>query len=532
MNYQKKAFINGKFYTMKEEDHQCEAVVVQKGKFLYCGTTEGAKQLIEKDDIIVDLKGKTVMPGFIDAHQHVQAYARDLQKLNLREVSSLEELKDILKEKARNTPKGELIQGVGFDHEKFPVAVLPTKEDLDEVSPDHPVVITRYCLHTNVANSKALEIGGIKKGFIPSVENSIEFDAKGEPTGRLWEKSAADLVKAIQGNVSEYESMKDAVEQATREFNKYGITSIHPIQGKQCDLFEDTRLYQDLRDEGRLWARVYMGYDELPGGSIRTGLGDDMIKYGFFKIYTDGSLGARSAMLTKPYADDLGQIGVMNHTQEVLNELVQEAYDRDIQIAVHMIGDKAVEMSLTALENCYFKNPKEDIRFRMIHVSLINESILERVKKLPVMCDIQPTYVSSNIHWSDSRVGDRAPYLFAWKSLIDAGLVLTGSSDCPVEPINPMVGIYAVVTRAGYDGYMPEGWHPEQKLTRYQAACLYTKNGAYASFEEDRKGTIEEGKLADFAVLDQNPFVVPEPEILNIRVENTYLGGEEIYSLY
>ena len=286
---------------------------------------------------------------------------------------------------------------------------------------------------------------------------------------------------------------------------RYGITGIHPIQGKSVNLLESTRVYQDLRDEGRLPVRIYIGYDEFPPMGIRTGLGDEMVKFGFYKIYTDGSLGARSARFSQPYHDDPSQRGVMIHTQEGLNKLIATAYDRDIQIGIHAIGDEAVDMAVTALEESYYKNPKEDIRFRLIHASLVREDLIERMKKLPMMCDVQPTYVSTNISWSDSRVGERAGYLFAWKRLVDAGLVLTGSSDAPVEPINPLLGIYSAVTRKGYDE-APE-------------------------FEENIKGTLEEGKLADFAVLDRDVFQVPENDIQRIKVVKTYLGASETFSL-
>lgn len=527
-----KAFINGRFYTMREEGETCQAVVVRNGRILRCTDNEEAVRAAEEaGGEIIDLKGKTVLPGFIDAHQHVQAFAGNMQKVNLRDVTSLEELQEKIKERAALTPKGRLIQGAGFDHEKFRVPVLPTKEDLDAAAPDNPVIITRYCVHTNVANSMALEQGGVKKGFVPSRPGTVEFDENGEPTGRLWEQAAADLVSEIQQGGDSYEAVKDMVAAALLESAKYGITGVHPIQGKLCDLYEETRVYQDLKDEGRLPVRIYIGYDEFPAMGMKSGLGDEMVKYGFYKIYTDGSLGARSARLSEPYSDAPDQVGVMNHTQEDLNELIKTAYDRDLQIGIHAIGDKAIEMALTGLENCYYENPKEDIRFRLIHTSLINDDILERMKKLPIMCDIQPTYVSTNVSWSDSRVGERAGNLFAWRRLVDAGFVLSASSDAPVEPINPLLGIYAVVTRQGYDGYPEGGWHPENKLTRYEAVSLYTKNGAYASFEEDIKGTIEEGKLADFAVLDEDVFTVPEAEIQNIRVVKTYLGGKQTFSL-
>lgn len=526
----KKAFVNGTVYTMKAENDVCSAFVVEDGKFIFCGSDEEAKA-IAGDSEVVDLEGKPVLPGFTDTHQHVLSYARDLHKLNLKNVTSVEELKRLIQEKAATLEKGEWIQGTGFDHEKFDVAVLPTKADLDEAAPDHPVLITRYCLHVNVANSMALEIGGIKKGFVPAVDNTVEFDENGEPTGRLWDQAAADLAALIPDKLASYEARKDAVELACRELNKVGIIGVHPIQGKHCDLLEETSIYQDLHKEGRLTARIYLGFDEYPGCGIRRGLGDSMVKYGFYKVFTDGSIGARSALLNEPYSDDPSQIGVSNYSQEELDAVIQDAYDNDLQIGVHVIGDRSVEMLLESLEKAYFANPKKDARFRMIHMSILNENIIERMKKLPVIIDVQPMFVSTNVRWIESRVGpERAKYTYAFKRLIDAGFMLTGGSDSPIETFNPFMGAYAIVTRQGLDGFPEGGWMPQERVTPYEAMCMYTKNAAYASYEEDVRGTIEEGKFADFIVLDADVFQVEHRKIKDIQVEKTYLNGNLVYS--
>lgn len=524
----RKAYINGVIYTMKEENDVCSAFVVEDGNFIYCGNDEEAKAIADGE--IVDLEGKTVLPGLIDTHQHVLAYSRDLHKLNLKDVKSLEELKERIKEKAATLKKGEWIQGTGFDQERFTVAVLPTKKDLDEAAPDNPVLITRYCLHVNVANSKALEAGGIDKNFVPALENTVEFDQDGEPTGIILDQAAADLSALIPDPNATHEARKNAVELACKELNKVGLVGVHPIQGKHCDLFEDTKIYQDLSKEGRLTARVYLGFDELPGLGMRRGMGDSMVQYGFYKLFTDGSLGARSALLNEPYTDDPTQIGVTNYSQEELDAKIKEAYDMDLQIGVHTIGDRSVEMVIESLEKAYFANPKQNVRFRMIHMSLLNEEVIRRMKKLPVVIDIQPMFVSTNVRWSELRVGpERAKYNYCWKRLIDEGFIITAGSDSPIETFNPMMGAYAIVTRQGLDGYPEGGWYPEQRVTPYEALCMYTKNAAYVSYEEDVKGTIEEGKYADFVVLDRDVFKIPHMEIKDVQVEKTYLGGKLVY---
>lgn len=444
-----RAYVNARVYTMKNEGDTVEAFIIEDGKFFFCGSSDEAMRLIRAgresgiwpDAEIVDLHGKCVLPGLIDDHQHVQTYARGLLKVDLTDACSVGEVKDLIRAQAEKTAPGKLILGSGFDQTKFAEHRLPTRWDLDEAAPANPVVITRYCLHINIANSLALEKGGIfDKDDVP---HGIERGENGKLTGCMQEREAAVLINTI----------------------------------------------------------------------------------------TDGSLGGRTALMTQPYADDPGNTGACHYSQEELDKMVKEAYDRRLQTAVHAIGDKACEMTLLALKRAHDADPRpwDEVRFRLTHCSLINDNIIALLREMPMLIDMQPGYVSTNIHWSDDRVGERAPYLFAWKTLMGLGQRLCGSSDLPCENLNPLVGVYAVETRSGYDGYLPEGWQPQESLTRYEAVSLYTKNPAYASFEEDLKGTIEVGKLADFAVFDRDIFAVPAPELLQAQVERTVLGGKEVY---
>ena len=523
-------YVNGTVYTMRHEGDQCTAFVVDDGKFMYCGTDEGARAFGEGCQV-VDLKGKTVIPGMIDTHQHLFAYARDLLKLNLKGAGSKKELLEMIRERALHTPEGEWILGTGFDHEKFTdQKELPTREELDQVCPDHPLIITRYCLHVNVANSLALKAGGIGRGFQAKVEGTVEFDANGEPTGTLRDQAAADIIAAIPDPLATLERKKDAVEKACHELNSHGLTGVHAIQGIHCNLPEYTDVYQALADDERLTVRVYLGYDELPGCHIRTGLGDEMVKYGFYKLYVDGNMGGRTALLFSPYSDDPDFTGIPNYTQEELDQKVRTAYERTIQVGAHVIGDRAADMLTTAIERAYRENPKPDPRFRMIHMSLLNEDIISRIADLPVVLDIQPMFVSTNVRWSESRVGhERSRYHYCWRTLLDNNMILTAGSDSPCESYDPMDGIYAVTTRCGMDGYPEGGWLPEEKVTVYEALEMYTKNAAYVSFEEDLKGTIETGKLADFVILNKDLFHTEPEKIKDIQVEKTYLGGRMVY---
>ena len=523
-------YINGTIYTMRSEGDTCSAFAVEDGKFLYCGTDEEAKKYVE-DGEIIDLKGAVILPGMIDTHQHLFAYARDLLKLNLKKAGSLKELLEMIRERAEHTPDGEWILGTGFDHEKFKDRKdLPTKEELDAACPNNPLIITRYCLHVNVANSLALKAGGIGPGFKAKVEGTVEFGPDGNPTGTLRDQAAADISALIPDPLASQEGKKDAVERACHELNSHGLTGVHAIQGVHCNLPEYTDMYQDLKDEGRLTVRVCLGYDELPNCSIRTGLGDDMVRYGFYKLYVDGNMGGRTALLCEPYSDDPTQTGIPNYTQEELDAKVKAGYERNIQVGAHVIGDKAAEMLTTAIERAYYANPKEGPRFRMIHMSLLNEDIIRRIKSLPVVLDIQPMFVSTNVRWSESRVGhERSKYHYCWRTLLDNQMILTAGSDSPCESYDPMDGVYAITTRQGMDGYPEGGWFPEERVTVYEALKMYTKNAAYVSLEGDKKGTIEAGKLADFVILDTDVFRTAPEKIKDIRVVKTYLGGKLVY---
>ncbi|MBQ4436385.1 MAG: amidohydrolase [Lachnospiraceae bacterium] len=528
----KTAYINGTIYTMKAEGDTVEAFLVENGKFAYCGTNEEVLKLAGGCEV-VDLNGAPVLPGMIDTHQHLYAYARDLLKLDLKKANSLKELLEMIRVRAEATPKGEWILGTGFDHEKFTdEKVLPTKEQLDEVCPDNPLIITRYCLHVNCANSLALKIGGVGPGFKPKVEGTVEFREDGEPTGVLRDAAAADITALVPDPLATMEGKKKALEAACYQLNANGLTGVHPIRGVHVNLPEYTDVYQNLADEGRLTVRVFLGFDELPGCAIRTGLGDEMVKYGFYKMYVDGNMGGRTALLTAPYEDDPTTCGVPNYTQEELNKKVKTAYELGLQQGAHVIGDKAAEMLTTAIEEALKDHPATDPRmFRMIHMSLLNPDVVERVSKLPVVIDIQPMFVSTNVHWSESRVGhERSAYHYCWRKLLDNGMILTAGSDSPCESFYPMHGVYAITTRKGMDGYPDGGWFPEERVTVWEAMCMYTRNAAYVSYEEDIKGTIEDGKLADFVIMDRDVFKTVPDEIKDIKVVKTFLGGKEVYS--
>lgn len=519
---------NGTIYSMDTEGESYAAMAINGERIVR--TYKKGEEITEQADEVIDLEGKAVLPGFIDCHMHLLSYTQSLQSVSLRGCTSWQECKERLMERARNTPKGEWVRGAAFNHEDWDVPVLPDRHELDAISTEHPIMIGRYCMHVSVVNTMALKLAGIDRDFVPEAENSVEYDQNGEPSGVLWEDAISPVLNIIPDKLATFEAKKDAIAEVIKDMNQYGLTGGHPIQGKFCDAKEYLDIYQDLEKEGRMPIRLYVSFDEYPVFGMKTGFGNNKLKYGFFKIYSDGSLGSRAAALFEPYSDDPGAGGVCNYSQEEINRMCQKAYDMNLQIGIHAIGDKGLDMALKAIENCYYKNPKPDCRFRLIHVMCTNEDLIARMKKLPVILDIQPKFVSSNVKWSEERLGpERARYSYPWRRLIDEGFILTGSSDSPVEPYNPFLGIYAVTTRQDLNGFPEGGYYPEQKVSTYEAIQMYTKNAAISTFEEEKKGTIAEGKLADFIVLDTDPFAVEAEKLKDILVEQTWLGGELVY---
>ena len=358
-----------------------------------------------------------------------------------------------MREYAKTVPAGEWIYGFGFDNEFFTdTKEMPTKFDLDEACADHPVLLSRSCMHFFSANSLALKMAGIDRNFKPEVEGNVVFGADGEPTGVVCDAAGAKIAGLIPDKLATLEAKKDVLEQAIRELNTHGLTGVHPIQGRHVELMEYMDAYQELNDEGRLTARIYLGYDELPNCCIRTGLGDEMVKYGFYKLFVDGNLGGRTAALLEPYSDDPDTVGHCNYTQDEFTALVRAAYQRNIQVGTHVIGDRAADMLTTAIETVYNEDPKPDPRFRMIHMTVLNEDIIQRISKLPVIIDTQPLFIHTDMPWMYDRVGERSKYVNPWGRLLKEGMILTGGSDAPGTGHDPWEGIYAIVNRKDLGG--------------------------------------------------------------------------------
>ena len=538
-----KLFINGEIYSMKKEGEKFQSLGVKDGKITFLGTDEEAKNISSKE--LIDLKGKMMIPGMADAHLHLYAYCQNLTFVDLSKVHNINEMISLMKEKVKNVKKGDWVKGVNFDQSKWKENRFPTLEEMDSISKDNPIIIKRCCLHAVVANSKALKMAGIGKNYQAGSGGIVELDKDGMPNGILREQSTKVFDDILPDPLKDIEVQKKIMQDVLNDMSSKGITTIHTYAAKIWQYNEDINIYKNFEKEGKLPLRVTVCIDELFEPEILTKekLNNPYrkVQLGAYKIFSDGSMGSRSAALKKPYSDDPQNSGFMLFTQEELNNKILTGYEHGLQPAIHAIGDRALDMTLAAIEYT-LKTTKEKgmtdeeqknrLPFRIIHVQMIDDDLLERMKKLPLVLDIQPIFLCTDLHWIEDRIGkERLKGSFALKTMEKAGLIQTGGSDCPVETYEPLKGIYAAVTRQDMEGYPIEGFLPEERLSVYEALCMYTKNVHYATGQESVLGTLEIGKFADLTVLEKNLFKIDEKEIKDVKVEQTYVAGNCVFMI-
>jgi len=538
-----KLFINGEIYSMKKEGEKFQSLGVKDGKIIFLGTDEEAKNLNSKE--LIDLKGKMMIPGMADAHLHLYAYCQNLTFVDLSKVHNINEMINLMKEKVKNVKKGDWVKGVNFDQSKWKENRFPTLEEMDSISKDNPIIIKRCCLHAVVANSKALEMASIGKNYQAGSGGIVELDKDGMPNGILREQSTKVFDDILPDPLKNIEVQKRIMQDVLNDMSSKGITTIHTYAAKIWQYNEDINIYKNFEKEGKLPLRVTVCIDELFEPEILTKekLNNPYrkVQLGAYKIFSDGSMGSRSAALKEPYSDDPKNSGFMLFTQEELNNKILTGYEHGLQPAIHAIGDRALDMTLSAIEytlkttkekGMTDEEQKKKLPFRIIHVQMIDDDLLERMKKLPLVLDIQPIFLCTDLHWIEDRIGkERLKGSFALKTMEKAGLIQTGGSDCPVETYEPLKGIYAAVTRQDMEGYPTEGFLPEERLSVYEALCMYTKNVPYATGQESVLGTLEIGKFADLTVLEKNLFKIDKKEIKDVKVEQTYVAGNCVFMI-
>jgi predicted amidohydrolase YtcJ len=526
-----KAYINGNIITMERGMPHASALVTKGNQILYLGSDDWAKDHIDSNTEVFDLKHHTVLPGLIDDHVHFLNTCINMRTVDLRECRSLTEIQEKLRKRIRNAEPGEWIQGHGFDHTTFTCdRKLPTRWDLDNVSTDHPIIIKRVCMHLVVANSLALDKTNIRPHQLINKKEAIV--ETGELNGIICEQDIELLLKGVPDIMASDALKKEILVEGFQKVIGCGLTSIRPCHVKALNLPDPIRLYHELDSENRLPVRVCVDSDELHIFGAMAYPESRKVKYGAYKLFVDGALGARTAALSDPYLDQPDSLGVLNHSQEQCNDLVMKAYAQGVQTAIHAIGDQGIDMAVSAMEYATSRTGmKPDYRFRLVHASVMRDDLFARLKHLPVVIDVQPSLMRQSIVWAEDRIGnERSRYLYAFKTLMEEGFCLAGGSDSPGEDMNPFLGIAYAVTRQNPDGYPKGGWYPDQRLSVHEALELYTMNAAYASFEEDVKGSLRPNKLADFIVIDKDILSLPPKDIHTIKVLATVCDGDLVYN--
>ena len=533
--------INGSVLTMDKENPLVEAVAVKNGKIAAAGTNGEILGLRREGTLVIDAGGKSVLPGFHDSHLHLYGYAITKSMVDLTGLTGIDELQTRLRNhiQSLDPAHGEWIVGRGWDQTHYREQRMINRHDLDRVSLRHPILLKRKCGHVCVLNTFAMKLAGIYEQP-PVVEGGlIELDQDGKPNGILKE-NAMELVALPAGEKSQ-ETVKALITLATRDFVKAGLTSIQAddlgaFPGDPSLLFE---AYLDLASQGQLLLRVneqmlLQKTDQLKKViemGYRTGVGNDSFRIGPLKLLTDGSFGGRSALLSAPYTDDPGNCGIALFAGDSLRELVTLAHMEGMQVAAHAIGDRAIAELLDIYREVQEEFPREDPRFRVIHASMATPELLDRFKEQAVLADVQPGFVPSDLPFLEHRLGKtRASSAYCFKDFLKRGIPLGGSSDCPVEDYRPLMGIHAAVNRQGHDGEPRDGWLPEQKLTIQEALYLYTMGSAFNAYEENLKGSISAGKLADLVILSGSIEKIDPEQIKDLSVEKTIVGGKVVFS--
>jgi predicted amidohydrolase YtcJ len=515
------ALTSGKVLTMNQSQPYAEAIAIKDDRIIQVGTNEEIDPWIGKNTKVISLKGKTVVPGFIDTHIHVADFGRLLTWIDLSTAGSIKEMQESLSRHVEKSPKGKWLLGRGWDQTRFAEKRLPTRFDLDSVSPDNPVIFYHQSGQVCVVNSKALELAGVTRLTTVPPGGAIDRHAKtGELTGVLRD-NATNLMWSVIPEPSE-EELVEAAGLACDKIVEAGVTSVHWMALSSIEL----TIIQTLLARNRLPMRVYViiPVDLLDSIADFRSADGSALKVGGAMISADGYLAAKTAALFQPYTDDSAASGNMLCTQEEMKTAATKILKMGLQLVIHAMGDKAVDAALSAIEQASKEAPRKDARNRIEQAAVLNEELINRMKMQKVIVSVQPRVVASEFSvWSATEhLGtERARWLYPLKTLLKKGIRVVGGSDCPMEPLNPLLGIQAVVTREFF---------PEERITVGEALCMYTVDAAYSSGEENIKGTVETGKLADLTVLSHDPRKVPPNEIENITVEMTIVGGKVVYS--
>ncbi len=527
--------VNGMVHTMDHTDSMVEAFAVSGGRFCFVGSSRDAVKLAGPRTEVHDLEGKTVLPGFIETHSHLSLHAITQLQANCRTPpnTTIEDVKTELRKSVSGKKPGDWVRGWGFDDTLIGEKRHLTRYDLDEAVPDHPAFVLHASGHLAYANSLALNMAGIGPATPQPRGGEIHMDPQGKPSGLLAEEPAQRL---ILRHVPPYpaSAITESMVESMQMFLRAGITSIHDAAiGYFRQHKPILEAYRHMETSGRLHIRVYLTlveevYRNLLEVGFGTGFGSEFLRLGAVKLFQDGSIQARTAALSKPYLGSDDHLGQLILDQETLDALILRYHERGIQVAVHANGDRAIESVLDAVERAQKAHPRLDARHMIIHCQLAGKNHIRRMKEAGII----PSYFVNHVYyWGDRHVSlfigpEKAAGIDPLASTVAAGLPFTLHSDLPVTPVDPLFSIHCAANRLTRDGHV---LGPEERILPLEALKAYTVHAAACSFEDHRKGSIEEGKLADFVILSESPMRVPSENIKDIKILRTVVGGRTVF---
>jgi len=520
--------INGRIHLMDAPDTVVDTLIVRDGRVAFAGRRADVN--VSAAEQVVDLAGRTVVPGLVDAHGHLMHLARGRLTLDAGGARSEAEVAERVAARAAKAPRGEWLGGRGWDQNRWPERQWPTRATLDRAAPKHPVALTRIDGHATWANSAALHAAGIDRATAEPMGGRILRDERGEPTGVLVD-AAQRLIQRAEPRPS-VDRFDQAVVEAIDECLAAGLTGIHEMGAELYALDSYRRLVERDRFPFRNYVAVAGRSESTWSHYRRRGpetLGDGRVVVGALKLMLDGALGSRGAALHDAYCDDPGNTGLVLIPPDEITRLTLEAAALGFQVCVHAIGDRANTLTLDALEASLARGARPDHRFRIEHAQILAERDIPRFRRLGALPSMQATHCTSDMEWAAERLGpDRLHGAYAWRSLLATGVVIAGGSDFPVESPSPFHGLYAAVARRPRSGE-DRGWQPEQRMTREEAMRSFTSWNAFASRQERVLGTLEPGKLADLVVLSDDFFACPEEHIVDISPVLSLVGGRVVF---
>ena len=526
---------NGTLYTGNDQQPQAEALAVNGGRIVFVGSNAEANRFVGSATHVIDLHGNTAVPGFTDSHYHLSGVGNRETTLNLEGTTSLDDFLEKVAAAVDQKEPGEWVTGRGWIEAQWPEPVFPTRLDLNQVAPNNPVYLTRADGHAGVANSQAIRIAGVDRNTPEPFGGEIMRDRGGESNGMFLD-AAQDLIGRHIPQPTEADLVRN-LEVGMDKALEEGWTTVHVPGGS----FAEIERIQKLYENGNAKLRIYYAI-RGPGEDARKlldrgpmiGLYENRFTARTLKVTFDGALGSKGAWLLEPYADH-DSSGFPRHEPDEVYAWVEESLRRGIQVMIHAIGDRANREVLNIYERALGAVPAgqrlvAEPRFRIEHAQIFHLNDIPRLAQLQIIPSMQPSHAITDLHFAPSRLGmERLAGAYAWRSFIDSGTIIAGGSDAPVERGDPRIEFYAAIARKDLKGFQGEGWHPEQRVSRKEALRMFTIWAAEAAFEEDIKGTLEIGKLADLTVFSKDIMTVPETEILKAETVMTIVNGEVVY---